>query len=98
MKFQTVTAKNQAGAKAGDYVAIEIDSKKVLFSAFLVYILSIIVFALTFYEVFTIYKSEKTAFFSALSLTLISFCGTVCYDRCHKNDFMPIVTEIEQNT
>ena len=49
MNFEAVTAKNAVGAKAGDSVVIEMESKKVILSAFLVYILPLLVFLVSFY-------------------------------------------------
>ncbi len=43
-KFNEVTAKNEIGAKAGDTVVVEMDDKTVLMTAFLVYILPLIIF------------------------------------------------------
>lgn len=98
MNFQSVTAKNPVGAKAGDGVIIEMESKKVLFSAFLVYILPVLVFAVSFYG------TKKLDFDGAVSggisavLTVLSFGITMLYDRRHKADFFPVITQIEENT
>lgn len=98
MNFQQVTAKNLLGAKAGDSVIIEMESKKVLFSAFLVYILPVLVFALSFYrlEAANFSNTVKTAL--AGGLTVVAFCITVFYDRRHKSDFLPTIIKIEENT
>lgn len=97
MNFQSVTAKNAVGAKAGDIVVIEMDSKKVLFSAFLVYIMPLLVFVISFYGM------QKLRFSSALSggvsalLTVVLFGLTMLYDRRHKADFLPVIIKIEEN-
>ena len=96
MKFQQVTAKNPLGAEVGDYVAIEMDSKKVLFSAFLVYILPILVFFISFLAVQKLYASSAAAVSVAVILTAMLWGVAVIFDRRHKADFIPIVTEIEQ--
>lgn len=98
MKFQQVTAKNPLDAKAGDCVIIEMESKKVLFSAFLVYILRIIVFIMAFYGMQKVYDSDSIALAVALLLMTVTFLLTMLYDRRHKDDFMPIVIKIEENT
>ena len=89
MNFGQVTAKNSAGAKAGDSVVIEMESNKVLFSAFLVYILPILVFFISFFAVQKIYLSNSIASGAAAVLTVISFFITILYDRRHKTDFLP---------
>ena len=96
MKFQTVTAQNPLGAASGDYVEIETDSKKVLFSAFLVYILPIMVFAAAFLTAQKLSASSIAASAAALCLTAAVWGFAVWFDRRHKDDFIPIVTEIEQ--
>ena len=98
MNFGEVTAKNTAGAKAGDGVVIEMKSEKVLFSAFLVYILPILVFFISFFAIQKIYLSNSIASGVAAILTVISFSITVFYDRRHKTDFVPTVIKIDENT
>ena len=94
MNFQSVSAKNPIGAKAGDAVIIEMDSKKVLFSAFLTYILGLMVFIIVFYLVRTACNSDKIALLSALPPTALTYLLTVLYDRRHKSDFTPSVVKI----
>ena len=97
MNFQSVTAKNTVGAKAGDSVLIEMDSKKVLFSAFLVYILPILVFLAAFYGMQKLNFTGVISGGTAAVLTVISFGITILYDRRHKSDFFPTVVKIEEN-
>jgi len=94
MNFQKVTAKNSVGAKAGDSVVIETESKKVLFSAFLVYILPILVFLVSYYCIQLRFHDKLAGGISAV-LTVISFGITVMYDRRHKADFLPIIVKID---
>ena len=96
MKFQQVTAKNSVRAKSGDYVAIEMDSKKVLFSAFLVYILPVLVFSASFLTIQKINSSSLVILSVSAGLTLAAWGFATIFDRRHKADFVPIVTEIEQ--
>jgi len=98
MKFQQVTAKNQIGAKAGDSVIIEMDSKRVLLSAFLVYILPVLVFFISFFTVQKIYASSTLAPLVSAILTVAVFGVTVLFDRKHKSDFLPSVIKICENT
>ena len=96
MKFQQVAAKNPLGAEAGDYVAIEMNSKKVLFSAFLVYILPILAFFISFLTMQKLSESSIAALGTSVGLTALAWGFAVIFDRRHKADFIPIVTEIEQ--
>ena len=96
MKFQQVTAKNMLGAKAGDSVIIEMESKKVLLSAFLVYILPILVFFISFFAVQKISSSNLVVIGISVVLTAMVWGFATVFDRRHKADFVPIVTEIEQ--
>ncbi|MBR4720661.1 MAG: SoxR reducing system RseC family protein [Clostridia bacterium] len=97
MNFQQVVAKNEIGAKAGDSVIIEMDSKKVIFSAFLVYIMPILVFVISFYGLAKINFEDTVKTALAGGLTVVAFCITVLYDRRHKSDFLPTVIKIEEN-
>ena len=97
MNFQKVTAKNQVGAKAGDCVIIEMESKKVLLSAFLVYILPVLVFFISFFAVNKIYASNNLASCISAILTVAVFAITVLFDRKHKPDFLPTVIKICEN-
>ncbi|HAL63331.1 MAG TPA: hypothetical protein DCO93_02675 [Clostridiales bacterium] len=97
MNFQKVTAKNPLGAKAGESVIIEMESKKVLFSAFLVYILPVLTFFVSYLSVQKIYASNIIASGVAAILTVLVFCVTVLYDRRHKADFLPTVIKISEN-
>lgn len=96
MNFQSVTAKNSVGAKAGDTVIIEMESKKVLLSAFLVYIMPLLVFVISFYG--TQKQNLNNAVSSIISavLTIIVFGLTVRYDRHHRQDFLPVITKIKE--
>ena len=96
MKFQSVMAKNQPGAESGDYVTIETDSKKVLFSAFLVYILPISVFIISFLTAQKMSARGSIVLIVSLGLTAVASGFAIFFDRRHKDDFLPIVTEIEQ--
>ena len=97
MNFGQVTAKNPICAKAGDCVIIEMESKKVLLSAFLVYIMPILVFFVSFFSVQRIYKSSSLASGIAAVVTVLAFCVTALFDRRHKTDFLPIVIKISEN-
>lgn len=92
----TFLAKNIIGAKAGDTVVIELATKNVLKSAFLVYILPLVAFLLGFSYFFESGKSELTSALCGLVLggamwVLVSF-----YGNHKKAELTPEVTEIIQ--
>ena len=97
MNFQSVTVKNPVGAKAGDCVVIEMDSNKVLFSAFLVYILPILVFVIAYYGMQKLDFSATLSGGTAAVLTVLFFGVTMLFDRRHKSDFLPKIVKIEEN-
>ncbi len=91
---QVCVAENVLCAKVGDKVLVEMDSAKVLKSAFLVYILPILVFLTVF-----IAASENgiSTAISAMSAILgagaVFLCVTI-YARRHKKEYMSKVVEI----
>lgn len=95
LNFQKVTAKNPLGAKPGDSVLLEMESKKVLLSAFLVYIMPISVFAISFLSMKKIDFSDISAGGVSAVLTVISFVFTAIYDKRHKADFLPVIVKID---
>ncbi len=88
------TAKNLIGAKVGDKVFLEMDSTKVLKSAFLVYILPILVFLTVFLAMTECAGNDA---FSALLATaaggLVFFIVGLVSKRNNAH-YMPEVTEI----
>lgn len=87
-------AENNIGAEPGDFVAIEMPAVTVLKTAFLVYILPIIMF----FAVFGIlsYISDVGAYIggaAAMILTFVLLCG---YDK--KRNVRPCVSEIIKST
>lgn len=87
-------ADNSLGACPGDFVVIEMDSKSVLKSAFLVYILPIIVF----FAVFGVlsFLPRFYAYAGGAAALIITFFILRIYDK--KNAAMPYVSEIIKNT
>ena len=88
------TAKNTIGAKEGDTVIIEMPTKDVLKSAFLVYILPLLAFLLGFSYFFGAGKSELTSafwgiIFGGAMWILVSF-----YGKYKKAELTPEVVEI----
>lgn len=89
---QLCTAKNTPSAKVGDRVIIEIDSSTVLKSAFLLYIMPIIVF---FSAYFLCGKFSETIRISVSFLaTALVFLRLFFLDKRRKNQYISQVTEI----
>jgi len=92
LQNQVCTAKNSIGASPGDKVLIEIDTGKVLKSAFLVYILPILVFIVVYFicDYFLDYGQGLIA----LSGMLVVFLLLFFHDKKHKTDFISHVVKI----
>lgn len=88
------TAKNSVGAKTGDRVVVETDSRKVLKSAFLVYILPILVFLAVFAAVLECGKSQLISALCAIFGAAAVFVGLRIYDSKKESEIMPNVTDI----
>lgn len=88
------TAKNFIGAKVGDKVFLEMDSKKVLKSAFLVYILPILVFLAVFVIADGQGLNELVSAICAAVGGVIAFLCVSIYAKSRKNDYIPDVIEI----
>lgn len=94
VKNQVCISQNVIGAKTGDRVLIEMDSARVLKSAFLVYILPI----LAFLTAFTVASENGGGnFVSAvwgLAGALLVFVCVGVYSARHKKDYLSRVVEI----
>lgn len=91
---QTVTAKNTVGAKTGDNVIISLETHDVLFAAFLVYILPLIVLFAVYMLCTVLKKSEVTAAVCGVFAMLFSFIAARIFDRKTKNKYFPIISEV----
>lgn len=90
----TFVARNLAGAKAGDSVIIEMGTKKVLYSAFLVYILPLVAFILGFSYINGLGKSELESAVWGLVLGAAMWLLVSFYGKYKKEELVPEVTEI----
>lgn len=91
---QICVAKNILGAVVGDRVVIEMDSQKVLKSAFLVYILPVLVFLVIFAIISENGGSQLVSALCSVVAAIVVFVWLRFYDKKHKKDFIPKVTEI----
>lgn len=90
----TFSARNLVGAKAGDSVIVEMGTKKVLASAFLVYILPLVAFLLGFSYVFGAGKSELESAVWGLVLGGAMWLLVSFYGKYKKEEFVPEAVEI----
>lgn len=93
-KEQVCVAENALDAKVGDKVVVEMDSAKVLKSAFLVYILPILAFLTIFMLVSEKVGNESVAALFALLGACAVFFAVSVYGRRHKKDYLSHVVEI----
>lgn len=91
---QVCVADNALGAKVGDKVLVEMDSTKVLKSAFLVYILPILAFLTVFIAVSENGGSNFVSAVSALVGAGMVFLCVSIYAKKHKNEYISKVVEI----
>lgn len=90
----TFVAENCVGAAVGDNVIIEMGTKKVLYSAFLVYILPLVAFLLGFSYILESGKGEMESALWGLVLGAAMWILVSFYGKWRKEEFVPQVTEI----
>ena len=93
----TFIAKNKACAKEGDTVIIEMATKDVLKTAFLVYILPLLAFLIGFTAFFGNGKSELEAAFWGIVLGGAAWISASFYGKYKKLELTPEITEIVEN-
>lgn len=91
-----IIAKNPLGAKAGDKVTIEMKSSTVLKSAFLVYILPLIMLFAGYYGVDYLGYEERVSVLCGLILFSLTFLVLHIWDKHHKERFSTTIVEIEE--
>lgn len=91
---QIISAKNEAGAKKGDRVAIQMQTSYVLLAAFLVYILPLIMLFLMYAIVYAASKSEGVSVLAGIIMMLVSFFAVKKADRKLKDKYIPIVAYV----
>ena len=89
---QLCTAKNPLNAQPGDKVEIEMDTKKVLKSAFLVYMLPIIIFISAYF--LSEGLTEAARIIISLAVTILFFLFLFFRDKRLKPEFLSVVTKI----
>ncbi len=91
--YQICEAINSVGALPGDRVIIEMDSKKVLMSAFFVYIFPLIVFITVFCTVMQNRSQMLSAVAAAIAAAGI-YAVIYLVDKRRKREYISKVTEI----
>ena len=90
----TFSARNLVGANVGDCVIIEMGTKRVLYSAFLVYILPLLAFIPGFSYIQGTGKGELESALWGLILGGAMWILVSFYGKYKKEDFVPCITEI----
>lgn len=91
---RSVAAKNDLGAKIGDRVSVEMDTGKILKTAFLVYILPLFVFFASYMIGDKFFNNQEIAMCTALIPAALVFCVLMIYDRKKKDAYIPRIVEI----
>lgn len=92
LQNQICLVKNTKNAKPGDIVEIEIDTAKVLKSAFLVYILPILIFICTYFALSNL--SELSAALISASAMVCVFVALFVADRKKKTEYISHISQI----
>ena len=94
LKGNKITAQNKLGAMKGDLVSIEMSTAMVLKSAFMVYILPLLM--LFFGYFYAEYKTgdETKSLVCAFGAFLVTFAFLLIWDKRNKNKFVTTITDI----
>ncbi len=90
----SIEAENPLGAKVGDYVVIETETKSVLFSAFLVYILPVIFLCLGYFIAEYMGLEEAGSMICGFILFIFTFLCLHLYDKKRKKSINSKIIEI----
>ncbi len=89
-----VSVGNKIGAMPGDLVAIEMSTSRVLKSAFMVYILPLLMLFLGYFAAEYKTDNEVTALISGLAAFGITFVFLLIWDKINRDKFITTITEI----
>lgn len=89
-----VTAKNKIGAKAGDFVELEMGSSKVLGAAAWVYVMPLAVFIICYAAANAATGSEPPAVLIALAATAAAYAGVSIFGRKNANKYVPVIEKV----
>ncbi len=91
-----VLAVNSAGAKTGDTVIIDMEDKKVLGAAFLVYIVPVITLIAGYFISDALFHSEGLAILTGFIFLAVTFIVLMRLDRRLKRKYTPRIVEVKE--
>lgn len=94
LKGNKIIAKNKVGATAGDLVTIEMSTATVLKSAFMVYILPLLMLFLGYFLTEHKTGDETKSLVCAFVAFIVTFIFLLIWDRKNKNKFTTTIIEI----
>lgn len=94
VKGNKITVMNKLGAMPGDLVKIEMKTATVLKSAFMVYILPLLMLFLGYFLGEHKTGNETKAVFLGLVFFAVTFVFLLIWDKINKNKFVTEITEI----
>ena len=89
-----VTAINTIGAKVGDKVEMEMASSKVLFTAFIVYALPIIMFVLAYFAGVKISGNDTIGIIIGFLVMALFYAAIIIFSKKNKNKYQLKVEKI----
>lgn len=94
-KFSEITAENKIGAISGDNVVVEMNDALVLYAAFLVYIVPLIIFFVSFgiFSLFGASQISSVVISALISALFYVFLGI--YDKKQKNKYIHKIVRIK---
>lgn len=89
-----VEAENTIGAKAGDTVVMDMADKKVLYAAFLVYIVPIIALIAGYFAGAALFNGEAAGVAAGFIAMALAFSVIILTDRRRKKRYTPSIVKI----
>ena len=91
---QTVSALNNVGAKAGDNVAVQMQTSYVLLAAFLVYILPLITLFAVYAVMYALLKNDGISILAGILAMLLTFYAVKKSDKRMRDKYVPIIAYV----
>ena len=89
-----IKVKNTKKCQSGDKVALDMNTKKVMSAAFMVYIIPLVMLILGYFLGESLFGNEGSAILSGVVLMIISMIIIAVFDRLSKDKYMAEITEI----
>lgn len=90
-----VSALNEAGAKIGDSVIIDMSGKKVLGAALLVYIVPVLMLFCGYFAGYAVFGSETAAVAVGFAVMAAMFLTVILFDKRLRAKYTPRIVRIE---